>query len=352
MTMLVIHTGMPLTETDRVREQLVAAREPLERAGVALVGKDGPKAWDRAVRQVLGGESPQVLKRIVRKKLQDELSTVLLSSEPAAGALASFTNVMALRAFSRDRALSTKVVLVVREQIELLNALYCQRVMGMETSIGFDAFVMETIASTTLDLGGQFTALLEDTDIQLVAVPYARLEAQLPAAAILRAAGLPGEAAITESRTATGTDVAPIADDTALPGPVLLTATRLLHKRLTRLGVVRKRSAAEIVDAAAVLRERAATAGWDAEPFWGWSAERAASMAAEFAAGNALFAARAWGTAWPDPPPTSEQARQDLAAADPAIVSDAMTMIHRVVDELATAPATVLGAGSPTGAAT
>lgn len=349
MTTLVVHTGLPMTGAATIRDQLVACREPLERAGVAMVGKDGAMAWDRAVRQVLGGESPQVLKRIVRKKLQDDLSAVLLSSEPAASALTSFTNVMALRAFSRDRALTTRVVLVVREQLELLNALYCQQVMRMETSIGFDAFVTETIASTTLDLGGQFTTLLDDTEIQLVAVRFSQLDEQLPAAGILDAARLPGGEAIAESRTVTGTEEEPAAVEDALPGPVLLTATRLLHKRLTRLGVVRKRSAADVVAAAAVMRVRAATAGWDSEPFWGWSTERAASMAAEFAAGNAVFAARAWGTAWPDAPPSRQQTRQDLAAANPVVVSDAMTMVHRVVDELVTAPPPVL-AGSPTGA--
>lgn len=335
MTELVIHTGMPLTSISRVRMQLVACREPLERAGVALVGKDGRKAWDRAVRQVLGGEAPPVLKRIIRRKLQSELSTVLLSSKPAAGALASFTNVMALRAFSRDHSVPVKVVLVVREQLDLLNALYCRDVMALETAVSFERFITETIAGTALELGVQYAALLDDTEVQVVAVPYSQLDARLPAAAILAAAGLPGSSALEDSRAADAAP-APVADDRWLPGPVLLTATRLLHKRLTRLGVVRRRPPEDLVAAAAVMREHAEANGWDDETFWGWSAERAAFVAGHFAPGNAIFAARAWGTPWPDVAPERAPTRQDLAAAPPHVVADAMTMIHRVVDELVT----------------
>ncbi|MGI8701255.1 MAG: hypothetical protein ACR2JU_08625 [Nocardioidaceae bacterium] len=332
MTQLVIHTGMPMTSAAVIRDQLAGWREPLERAGVELVAKDAPKAWDRAVRQVLGGEVPPPLRRVMRRKQQGDAPTVLLSAELAARALGSRPTVNALRALSRDSGLTTKVVLVVREQLDLLNALYCRRVMALETSIGFESFVTDALVSGRLELDHHFAALQDASGVELVAVPYSRLEPHLPAAAVLEAAGAAGDAAVTGADAAA--DVQAAADDRWLPGPVLLTATRLLHKRLTRLGAVRKRPAEELGAAVAMLRHRATDAAWNEVPFWGWSQDLAATAEQHYRSGNDSFAARVWGAPWPDVAPSRPQTRQDLASEPPAVVSDVMTMIHRAVDEL------------------
>lgn len=344
MTSLILQTGMPMTEAVVIREQLVACREPLERAGVLLMGKDGVHAWDRAVRQVLGGELPQPLKRAAKRTKQSPPAALVLSSEAAAGALASLTNVMALHAFSRDKAVPTKVVLVVREQLDLLNALYCHSVTSMQTAVGFEAFVRDPVATAGLELDDAFSALLDDTEIDVFAVPYSRLDDAFPARTILEAAHLPGTDAIANSRGAAESAERVI----PLPGPVLLTATRLLHKRLTRLGVIRKRSSADVAAGFAALRTKALSSDWDDTTFWGWSEPLAEQTMRHYAAGNALFAARAWGTPWPDPTPASPQTRVDLPALPPPLVSDVMTMIHRVVDDLVVAPVAPVAPTAPT----
>lgn len=336
MTQLVIHTGMPLTGADLVRDQLVACREPLERAGVVLVARDGSKAWDRAVRDVLGGEVPRPLIRLSRRKQQEQSHTVLLSSESAARALVSMSNVTALRAFGRDHGLSTKVVLVVREQLQLINEMYCNQVMRLETSASFASFVGETVASAGLELGDQFTALQDSPGIDVFAVPYSRFDGHVAAGVVLAAAGLSEEPALT-STMATATRGS-ASGSTALPGPVLVTALRLLHKRLTRLGVIRRRPTDQLLAAATVMRERARAEAWDDATFWGWSEELATSAQQHYRPGNEVFAARAWGTVWPDAAPARQQTRLDLPSEPPSRVSDVITMIHRVVDELTAAP--------------
>ncbi len=337
MTQLVIHTGLPTTRAAVVRDQLAACREPLERSGVALVGKDDAVAWDRAFRQILGGEAP--LKRVLRggggSSSNTGFHTVLLSSKSAMRVLTTPRNVAALGTFSRDNGLTTKVVLVVREQLGLLNAMYCRRVMRMETSRSFQSFVIGAVDSAGFDLADEFEALYDDDAIELVAVPYSRIDEHVPAASILEAAELPGQAALTTSMAAASPGSGH--EDQELPGPVLVTAARLLHKRLIRLGVVRRRPTGKLLAAAHQLRERAAERAWDQATFWGWSPELATSVEQRYGPGNATFAARAWGTTWPDPPPARAMSRLDLPSESPALVSDVMTTIQRVVDELTAA---------------
>lgn len=333
MTRLVLHTAMPMTGAAAVRDQLVACREPLERSGVVLVGKDGAIPWDRAVRQVLGGEVPPALRRAIRRRQQTEPRAVLLSAEHAARALTSPPNVTALRILSRDHELATTVVLVVREQLGLLNAIYCATVMRLATSASFESFVTEALACGGLELANPYRALLDDLDISLVAVPYSSLDKQRPAATVLAAAKLPGEDAVMSSRAASEPRSA--VEDGWLPGPVLVTATRLLHKRLSRLGAIRRRPAVDLVAVGETMRERAAAGGWDDTTYWGWSEELAQSTQNHYGPGNATFAARAWGTPWPDAFPSLPQTPLDLASHPPTVVSDVMTTIHRLVDDLA-----------------
>ena len=54
-------------------------------------------------------------------------------------------------------------------------------------------------------------------------------------------------------------------------------------------------------------------------------------MTERFSAGNAQFAERVWGTAWPDPPEVHPQTRFDLAGSRPVIVSDVLTTIQQAI---------------------
>ncbi len=117
-----------------------------------------------------------------------------------------------------------------------------------------------------------------------------------------------------------------------MPGPVLVAATRLLHKRLTRVGLLRTVEPSLVLRAAGQVRERAETQGWDDTTYWGWSADLAADAIQRFQPGNAEFAERAWGTGWPDPPVLREQTRGDLASCRPPLVSDVLQTIQRAVN--------------------
>lgn len=195
---------------------------------------------------------------------------------------------------------SGRLVIVVREQLDQLNSQYCRAVLELETYAGFDSFVADAVATGRQDLSDA-ARLLDAPDPASggpgpVAVPWSRLPARAPVA-----------------------------------GPVLVGATRLLHKRLTRLGVVRTDAAGTVRQAADALQQRATDQGWDDTTFWGWSSGPAAETIDRFRAGNAAFAKRAWGTDWPDPPPERERTRFDLAGRAPALVSDVLVAVQDAV---------------------
>ncbi len=87
-----------------------------------------------------------------------------------------------------------------------------------------------------------------------------------------------------------------------LPGPVLIGATRLLHKRFRRLNAFHEQGKAPLRRLAAKLAARAAEAGWDDSEYWGWDGSAYASaVMEEYAESNAVFAEFVWGTPWPEP---------------------------------------------------
>ncbi len=96
-----------------------------------------------------------------------------------------------------------------------------------------------------------------------------------------------------------------------LPGPALVAATRLLHKRMRRMRLFANRPKPELRSVAEALATRARHSQWDATPYWGWTEQLQRRAEEEYAESNAVFAAYAGGTAWQEPwskrPPATER---------------------------------------------
>jgi hypothetical protein len=190
-----------------------------------------------------------------------------------------------------------RIVIVVREQLDHLNSLYCRAVLALETFESFDSFVDESVASGRHELAEDLAALGDASNTDVVVVPYSHAH-----------------------------------PDQATPGPVLMTATRQLHKRLSRARLRRGEDPAYDRRAADRLLERAAAREWDDTTYWGWSKERAAEALEHFGPGNTAFAAR-WGSDRLDAPTLREQTRLDLAGCRPDVVSDVLTTIQQAIDD-------------------
>ena len=332
MTGLVLHWGTNATAGTRIQEQLIEWGSRLGSVGVTTV-RAGADAWDEAAEELLrsGGGIP--VEALLRRSSRRDSEIILLSSCALDALLQQPVHVEKLRDFARQHTVPCTVVAVVREQLDLVNALYCHRVMRMRTFEGFTSFAKKITSPTHPGLVERFAAIVDTEGVELVAVPFSRLSDAVPARVVLNAAGLSEE----ELRGLPMAEPAkpPAADP--LPGPLLLEATRFMHKRLVQLQLASPQAKGPLLRAAATLRKHAVEHAWDTTEFWGWSDELAAATAERFRAGNAEFARRVWGTPWPDPPPERHAVAVDLAAQPPALVVDVLTAIQQAVDEVRTA---------------
>jgi hypothetical protein len=329
MTRLVLHTGTPVSRGRAIRYQLVASREPLTTAGGVLPASDRVVNWDRLVHQLLAGQISPPLQKLLHEATEHD-ATLVLSSDEAYKTLHKGKSVKKLASVCAANGVHGTVTLVVREQLDLINAFYCQQVMAMETYADFDRFATKAVASGLYHYAQGFRALLDAEDLDVVAIPYSRVEPTEAARAVLRAAGLTDEtvSAVIEGaeRTASGTR-------DRLPGPVLVAAVRLLHKRLNRLGVAKKHQRAVMQQMVTALREHALAYRWDDSEFWGWSPEASERAAQAFRFENAEFAAGAWHADWPDAPVMRAPTTLDLASAAPSLVADVFDSIQQVIDD-------------------
>jgi hypothetical protein len=206
----------------------------------------------------------------------------------------------ALEIVSSESALEhERVVVVVREQLDQLNDRYCRAVLRTFKADGFEAYVDRRLRSGRRNLMQLLQPVLDAPDVEVIGVPFSRL-----------------------------------GDETWTAGPVLITATRLLYKRMIRLGHGKDSAAA--ATAVRQLRSRAAEQAWDTESYWGWSPDFAASTAATFQTSNAELAQRLWGSEWPDSPVRRDETPQDLARHPTRVVNDVLQTIQDCIDVLAT----------------
>jgi hypothetical protein len=127
-----------------------------------------------------------------------------------------------------------------------------------------------------------------------------------------------------------------------LPGPYTVAATRLLFKRLWRLGMFNNLPRRQLLDAAAALRSRADEGAWDEGPFWGWSEQLRAEAIERFRPGNDVFARAVWGEPWGDDWADGDVVDVDLASSQPALVVDVLQSVDALVKEQQTRKAAKL----------
>jgi hypothetical protein len=332
MTQLVLHTGTPSTRVRDVQASLAAWSDALAEAGVVTLPADRIDSWDRTVQQVVAGEVPPPVRKLVRQSANSGAHTIVLSSEEAYRPLRKGKNLAQFAELATSAGATPKVVLTLREQLDMVNSAYCRQVAGLETSEPFESYARKTIDSGVYNYARTFRALLDSDEIAFAPIPFSRLDAEEPARSVLREAGVPDELVRALPRLEAND---PLRDDGDVEiGPLLLAATRLLHKRLVRLELTTTRKPQALQRTARRLANRAQEGGWDDRAFWGWTPERAAETSKAFRHSNAEFAAGAWRSDWPDPPHDRPQAVIDIADVSPALVVEVMDAVQLTVSEL------------------
>ncbi len=132
-----------------------------------------------------------------------------------------------------------------------------------------------------------------------------------------------------------------------LPGPVVVAATRLLYKRMRRMGMFGGLSRARLLEAAEQLRRHGALHGWDKSRFWGWDDASRQRAIARYQPGNDAFARATWGHGWGDGWEHGRFVDVDFAASSPALVVDMMLTVDNLVKELQKLKLAAVAEGPP-----
>ena len=332
MKRIVVHIGAQRTGSDAIHKGLFANLDVFARQGVLVPTTGRLEMSPQAVRHHLlpwsldsAGEHPhnaQVWEALADEIERSQASTVLLSSELFAPVAAD--PVAAPRLLERLHSLSDDVTLafLARDQLGLLNSLYCHRVKSFQVTCDFDTYLDESADVRLYDLAEAFRPWYDAGAVGFVAVPWDEQSTDDALAALLAACAIPMET--SELVGAAGSD----GDDL---GPVGIEATRLLGAYLRgRFPDFRPGE-----PAARRLRRRAANAalakGWCEEDFWGWTPRRADEAVARYAASNQEFARRTWGGDWSLPARRDRERNvAELVELNPISVN----RVHRFLTEM------------------
>lgn len=325
MTRLVLHAGAEFADAGSVQRDLVALRGELREMGVVLPAADDAADWRDAAKGLLRGE-PGATSLLAQAKDQGA-EVVLVSSDTVGDALASPDQAARLTALATAEGLEVRVVVVVREQVGYINSLYCHRVLNLDTARSFAEFAETSVPAHRFDYVASFGAMADTPGLELVAVPYADLREKGAGRAVAEAAGL----SLTSPWT--GTAAAPD------PGPVLIGATRLLHKRLRRLNVFHELGKARLRPLVDQLAGRAVESGWDSTSFWGWDVGLRRRIEEEYAPSNDVFAEFVWGGPWQEPWSSGRPRRVDLAELEPTVLRDVLTTVETLLGTVVPEPA-------------
>ena len=221
---------------------------------------------------------------------------------------------------------------VVREPIGWLNSTYQQNVRDFAVTESFDEFRDRLHRERATDYDAMFHLAAEDPRIELVVMSHEEIKTEAPLSYLARAVALDrslGDAmSIVEGRE--NPSVGPITVEVArlvgsavqarIPG---FSSAHPLYRPLRR-----------------TFRERAESAGWNAEPYWGWSEESRQATLETMGPSLDAFAQRVWKTSWTSSSPQRARNVANLSFLEPEEAA-------RVVDVLAEVHQLLLGA-SPT----
>lgn len=329
MTRLVILSVPTAAGWTGVQRQLIAWRAPLDHAGVRLDPAVEPEDWSGDVTGLLTPVPADSVSSLVRHAVADDVDLLVLGS----GRLEdTWRDPEAVANLSRNAAaLETPltVVAVVRDQLGVLNALYCDRVMGLHMARDFASFSSSPSPAERFDYAGGFASLVASAEMDFVAVPYSAPSDGSQALAVLDALGVVvGDLSATDDATGN-----------PLPGPIEVAATRLLFKRMWRLGIFNSLPRKTLTATLRQLREHAAERSWDETTYWGWSPSLRDGAIATYQPGNDVFANAVWGRPWGDTWEAAPYTEVDLASQSPALVVDVLVTVDRLAKELQAAKA-------------
>jgi hypothetical protein len=332
VTRVVVHIGAERTGTEAIHRGLFANQDVLAQHDVLVPVTGRHELSPRAVRHHLlpwsldptddRADGDQTWADLATEIEQSSASTVLLSSGQFAPIAADPARAAVLLERLRALAEDVTVVFFAREQLGLLNSLYCNRVKMFDVTSDFDTYVESSSDSRLYDLES-FAPWYVDGSLPFVAVPWDPTREADSLADLLAAASVPIDSSeLRQPDEIFGEEL----------GPVGIEATRLLG------AVLRGRFPDFSPDepAARRLRRRASTAalakGWLADEFWGWSPRRADQAVAHYAESNQEFARRTWGGDWGLSSPLDRRRTVvDLVELDP----EKLNRVHRFVNEMA-----------------
>lgn len=325
MTRLIVHIGSHATDWDVVRQQLVSSREPLRHLGIHLVPGSDARSWAAAGRGLTTGKPPRELREAAAAAASDKAVALLVSSEQLEDSLREPGAVGSLTTFAAEVAMPVTVVIVLRDQVGYLNELYCERVTSLHMARDFATFVSAPQPAERFDYAHAFEPVTAAAGIEVAAVYYADVVDGAQAGAVLQAARLPQSALEALETTVTRRQ---------LPGPVLIAATRLLFKRMWRLGMFKSLPRGRLLATARGLRDHALERGWDPQPFWGWSEAARDEAIRRYRPGNDVLAAAVHGGHWSGGWATGSHLDVDLAACAPALVVDVLNTVNALMSDL------------------
>jgi len=322
MTRLIVHAGTEFVDGGTVLADLVRHRETLRAGGVLIPHRSDLAAW-RELSAGLLRAAPATMALLTEAR-ETGADALLLGSDLLADALTSPDAAARLAALAREEDLDIQIIVVVREQVGYINQLYCHRVLSMETSRNLAQFAAQAVPAHRFDYVASFGAIADTAGLTLKAVPFSDLVSRGAGRCVVEAAGL--DAGLAEQVAETRLAVP------RLPGPVLIEAVRLLHKRFRWLNAFAEEGKSRLRDLTGQLALAAAEAEWDTTEYWGWSPQQAQAVQEEYAEGNDGFAQFVWGTSWPEEWGTGQQERIDLADLPPKVLRQVITTVEDFAD--------------------
>lgn len=330
MTRLVLHAGAEFADGGTVQQDLVSWRSQLREVSVVVPAADSATEWREAGQGLLKGKVSGAAKDLLDEASRVDAEIVLVSSDALADTLTSPADVAVLAQTAAEAGLEPRVVVVVREQVGYINSLYCRRVLALETARTFTEFATTSVPAHRFDYVASFGAIADTEGVELAAIGYPTVAEQGGARAVLAAAGLADEAL---ARLPEGGTPVP-----EVPGPVVVGAVRLLHKRLRRQGMFNDHGKPRLRLRADELAAHATDREWDSQPFWGWDSALQRQVEEEYSATNGFFAQFVWGTDWPYPWSTGKPVRPDLADLKPAVLLDVFSTVDRLLRDIGKGP--------------